>query len=399
MALENKSLCEIYAETEHEKVVLWSDPTCEYRGIVAIHSTVLGPAVGGTRFWNYASDEAASQDALRLSRAMSYKNALAGLPFGGGKGIIIGDNTTPHRQRIFRAHGRFVESFAGRFITAEDLGTSPSDMEYVGMETRHVVGLHRKSGDPSPMTAYGVFRGLQALAKHRWGSIALDRRTVAIQGCGSTGYHLARKLYQAGASLLVADIDSLRVRRMVDEFHAKAVPPAEIFGARADIFAPCAFGGIINDETIPQLKVEIVAGSANNQLLEDRHGDALHEIGILYAPDYVSNAGGIINGCRDLLGWQKADAMVKVDAIYDTMLTILELARSTGMPPFKVADGLAEARLGAGGIPAGDALEPTAQGLPRKELENQQSFGCHNPSDDYLTHDDLRSIPFKSKGC
>lgn len=351
MVLAKKSLCEMYAETEHEEIVLWSDPACDYRGIIAIHSTMLGPAVGGTRFWNYPSDEAASQDALRLSRAMSYKNALAGLPFGGGKGIIIGDHRTLHRERIFRAHGRFVESFAGRFITAPDFGTSPSDMEYVGRETRHVAGLPGESGDPSPMTAYGVFRGLQALAKHRWGSIDLDQCTVAIQGCGSTGYHLARELYQAGAKLLIADIDSLRVKRIVDEFEAKAVPPAEIFDARADIFAPCAFGGIINDQTIPRLKVGIVAGAANNQLLEDRHGDALHEIGILYAPDYVTNAGGIINGCRELLGWQQADTLLKVQAIYDSMLTILELAQRKGMPPFRVADELAESRLGASGRP------------------------------------------------
>ncbi len=351
IARASKSLCEIYAETEHERIVLWTDPSCDYRGIIAIHSTVLGPAVGGTRFWNYSSDELASHDALRLSRAMSYKSALAGLPFGGGKAIIIGDNKTLNRQSIFRAHGRFVESLAGRFITAEDLGTGPDDMEYVGMETRHVAGLPRRSGDPSPITAHGIFRSLQALAKHRWGSIDLDGRTVAIQGCGSTGYHLARELHQAGAKLLVADIVDSRVKKVVDEFQAKAVSAPEIFSARADIFAPCAMGGILNDETIPRLKVEIVAGSANNQLLENRHGDALHELGILYAPDYVANAGGIINGCRELLGWERADAMLRVNAIFDTMLAILELAHSKGTPPFRVADELAESRLSAGAIP------------------------------------------------
>jgi leucine dehydrogenase len=393
-----RNLCEIYADSEHEKIVLWSDPASDYRGIIAIHSTALGPAVGGTRFWNYASDEDASYDALRLARAMSFKNALAGLPFGGGKAVIIGDNRTTHREEIFRAHGRFVETLAGRFITAEDVGTTPSDMEYVLKETSYVSGLPDRSGDPSPMTAHGVFRAIQASAQHRWGSIDVLGRTVAIQGCGKTGYHLAQELKEAGAKLLVADVDAEKVKRVVKEFGAKEVSPTEIFGARADIFAPCALGGIINDQTLPQLNVEIVVGCANNQLLEETHGNALHEIGILFAPDYVSNAGGIINGCRELLGWQRADTIIKVHAIYDTMLTILELARSKGMPPFRVADALAESRLGASGILTDDALEFTAERLPRKKLDNQQSFGCHNlPADDYLTRHDMPSIPIKSR--
>ena len=349
MVLAKKSLCEIYAETEHEEIVLWADPTCDYRGIIAIHSTVLGPAVGGTRYRSYSSDEVASQDALRLSRAMSYKNALAGLPFGGGKAIIIDGNRTSNREKIFRAHGRFIESLGGRFITGEDVGTRPADMEYVGMETRHVAGLPGKSGDPSLMTARGVFRGLQALARHGWGSTDLQGRTVAIQGCGSTGYYLAKELHEAGAKLLVSDLDTERVRRVVDEFGATAVAPDEIVTAPADIFAPCAMGGIINDFTIPRLRVGMIAGSANNQLLESRHGEVLHEIGILYAPDYVINAGGVINGCRELLGWQQADTRRRVDGIYDTMLSILQSAQSRGMPPFRIADELAEMRLSGNG--------------------------------------------------
>lgn len=342
-----KNICEIYAEAEHERVVLWSDASCNYRGIIAIHSTALGPAVGGTRFWNYASDAEASRDALRLSKGMSYKNAMAGLPFGGGKAVIIGDNRTSDHERLFRAHGRFVESLGGTYITAEDIGTRPSDMEYVAMETKHVGGLPRRSGDPSPVTAHGVFRSLQACAQHRWGSTDLTGRVVAIQGCGSTGYNLARELHEAGASLIVADVDAERAKRVVAEFGARALSANEIVGVQADIFSPCAMGGIINDKTIPALKAEIVVGSANNQLLEPRHGDELNDQGKLYAPDYVANAGGMINGCRELLGWQAADAAVKVNQIYETMLELLSKSRAEGMPPFRKADQLAEQRLSA----------------------------------------------------
>ena len=340
-----KTICEIYAEAEHEAVVFWSDPLGDYRGVIAVHSTALGPAVGGTRFWNYASDEEASLDVLRLSRGMTYKNALAGLPFGGGKAVIIGDNRTRDREQLFRAHGRFVESLGGRFITAEDVGTSPEDMEYVRAETRHVAGLLGMSGDPSPVTARGVLRAMQAAAAHRWGSDELSGRTVAVQGCGHTGYHLARELHGRGARLVVADVDEGRVSRVVEEFGAASVAPEEIYGVEADIFAPCALGAIINDETLTRLKVGIVAGSANNQLREERHGDALEELGITYAPDYVANAGGIINGCRELLGWTVAQTAEKVEAIYDTMLLVLGLAAASGVPAHRTADRMAEARL------------------------------------------------------
>jgi leucine dehydrogenase len=343
----DKKICELYAEAEHEKVVLWSDPKSDYRGIIAVHSTVLGTAVGGTRFWHYTSDEEASRDALRLSRGMTYKNALAGLPFGGGKSVIIGDNRIggEARERILRAHGRFVESLGGLYITAEDVGTTPADMEYVKMETRHVSGLQGKSGNPSPVTAYGVLRAMQAAAQHRWGSDDLSGRRVAIQGCGSTGYYLAKELQQCGARLIVTDVDAARVQRVVEEFGASVVSPEEIFGVEADIFAPCALGGIINDETLPQLKVGVVAGSANNQLSEERHGNALEELGITYAPDYVANAGGIINGCRELLGWELDQTIPKVRAIYDTVQRVLELAAEAGIPAHRMADRLAEARL------------------------------------------------------
>ena len=342
-----KNICELYAESEHEKVVLWSDRTCGYRGIIAIHSTALGPAVGGTRFWNYECEKIASLDALRLSRAMSYKNALAGLPFGGGKAVIIGDDRQCDRETIFRAHGRFVESLHGSFITAEDIGTTPADMEIVNRETRHVAGLPGKSGNPSPKTAFGVFRAVQACAMHRWGTNDLNGRTVALQGCGSTGYHLAENLHAAGARLIVSDVDQGRARKVADLFAAATVDPDEIFGVRADIFAPCAMGGVINDETISKLQVEIVVGSANNQLLDDQHGEALARMGVLYAPDYVANSGGIINGCRELLGWDESDTTQKISNIYDRMLSLFELGEREAIPPFKAADRLARELIAA----------------------------------------------------
>lgn len=337
-----KCISELYAEAEHERVTLWTDPSCGYRGIIAIHSTVLGPALGGTRLWNYDSDQAASLDALRLSRAMSYKNALAGIPFGGGKAVIIGDSAVGEREQLFRAHGRFVESLKGRFVTAEDVGTRPEDMNYVNQETAYVAGLPGRSGDPSPMTARGVFRALQACANHRWGSDSLSGRCVAIQGCGSTGYHLAKQLHHDGASLIATDVNDVALRQVVNQFDARPVPPDEIFEVEADIFAPCALGGILNDETIPRLRVEIIAGSANNQLLEDRHGDCLKSADILYAPDFAANAGGVINGCRELIGWDENTALMNIDLLYDRMRAVLQAAAAVDEPPIRVANRMAQ---------------------------------------------------------
>jgi leucine dehydrogenase len=330
----------------YERVVFGEDPVSGYRGIIAIHCTVLGPAAGGTRFWDYASDDDALRDVLRLSRGMTYKSALADLPCGGGKAIILGNNRTLEREKIFRAHGRFVHSLGGKYITAEDVGTSPADMEFVLKETPYVAGLQGKSGDPSPRTGRGVFRAMQAAAHHRWGSDDLAGRTVALQGCGNVGYHLASELHRMGAKLIVTDVDQGRVERMVREFGAQAVAPAEIYGLKADIFAPCALGSILNDETIPRLRVEIICGGANNQLLETRHGDLLEERGILYAPDYAANAGGIISGsCIELLGWQEARMLERVDAIYDCLSEIFKIARERGIATWRAADILAEQRL------------------------------------------------------
>jgi leucine dehydrogenase len=337
------------ASMGHEQVVLCHDPAANYRGVIAIHSTILGPALGGTRFWNYATDEESIVDALRLARGMTYKNAVAGLNLGGGKSVIIGDNKTRSRELLFRAHGRFVESLGGRYITAEDVGTSTADMDYVHMETKNVAGLAGRSGDPSPVTAHGVFRAIQASAKERWGKGDVSNKKVAVQGCGHVGYFLAKQLHEAGATLIVTDIDVERVKRVVGEFAARAVAPDEIYGVEADIFAPCALGAIINDKTLPQLKVEIVAGAANNQLLEERHGDALEEKGILYAPDYVANAGGVINVYSELAGWTSARAFRKADEIYDTVLKVFSIAKQDRVPTYQAADRLAEQRIRAVG--------------------------------------------------
>ncbi len=333
------------ASMGHEEIAMGSDPASGYRGIVAIHSTRLGPALGGTRFWSYDTDDEAITDALRLSRGMTYKNAVAGLNLGGGKSVIIGNNRTKNREAIFRAHGRLVESLGGKYITAEDVGTSTSDMAFVHMETNHVAGLAGKSGDPSPVTAHGVFRAIQASAKERWGSDDLTGKTVAIQGCGSVGRYLATELHEAGAKLIVTDIDPARAKSVASETGATVVEPDAIYDAEADIFAPCALGGIINDDTVPRLKVEIVAGGANNQLLEERHGSALERRGILYAPDYVANAGGVINVYREVAGWDSEHALKKADEIYDTLLGVFEIAKSEKMHSYEAADRLAERRL------------------------------------------------------
>lgn len=330
----------------YERVVRGIDAHAGYHGIVFVHSTVLGPAVGGTRYWTYHDEAQAIQDGLRLSRGMTYKNALAGLPCGGGKSIILKSKSPQDREKLFRAHGRLVDSLGGKYITAEDVGTSPAEMEFILQETKHVAGLQGRSGDPSPHTSRGVFRAMQAAAKHKWGSDELAGKVVAIQGCGHVGYYLAGELARAGARLLAADVDAEKVQRVVREFGATQVTTGEILSARADVIAPCALGGILNDQSIPLLRAEMVVGGANNQLLEPRHGDELPKRGILYAPDYAANAGGVIHGsCVEMLGWDEPRTLAKIDAIYDTLLKIFELATQKGLPTYRAADQLVEDRI------------------------------------------------------
>ncbi len=332
-------------QREHEQLVLWNEPRIGYKGIIAIHNTTLGPALGGTRFWNYASDGEAIEDALRLARGMTYKSALAGLNLGGGKSVIIGDPNTRDREMIFRAHGRAVESLAGRYITAEDVGTSPADMDFVHMETDHVVGLMGKSGDPSPVTAYGVYQGMKAAALHKYGDDSLAGKHVTVQGCGHVGYFLCQDLAEEGAQLTVTDIDQEKVDVVVKEFGAKAVGPEEIYAVKADVFAPCALGAILNDDTLKVLDVEIVVGGANNQLAEPRHAQEVEDKGILYGPDYLVNAGGLINVYAEIEGWPAERSLRKAGEIYNTLLRILELAESEGMTTAEASDKVAEQRM------------------------------------------------------
>jgi leucine dehydrogenase len=348
MNFNSTELFQSMSEMGHEQVLFCRDVDSGYSGIIAIHSTRLGPAVGGTRFWSYASEEDALIDALRLSRGMTYKCAIAGVPLGGAKSIILRNENIIDREKLFRAHGRFVERLGGRYITAEDVGTTPADMEMIALETSYVGGLEGKGGDPSPWTALGVYRAMQASAKHRWGSDDLRRRRVALQGCGNVGHNLARELYSAGARLIVSDVDEGKVKLLVNELDAIGVEPDEIYSADADIFAPCALGGVINDLTIPKLKAKIVCGGANNQLLEPRHGDALDDQGIVYAPDYVANGGGVLSGGADLFGWTPEKVRTKVLAIYDTVRLVFELSGAEAIPSYRAADKLAEHRLREG---------------------------------------------------
>ena len=336
-------ITELHPGTEHELVLQAEDERAGYRAIIAIHNTRLGPACGGTRLWRYDSDADALADALRLSRAMSYKAAAAGLPMGGGKSVIIADHGRGSREELFQAHGRFVEHLGGRYITAEDVGTSHEDMAIVRRETQHVAGLR----DPSPFTARGVFRALQAAARRRWGTDDLRDRTLALQGCGHIGAALARMLQDAGARLLVADMDDARARRVVRAGIDQVVPAGAITSAAAQGFVPCALGGVLDRATIPTLRCEIVVGAANNQLAEPADADRLAARGILYGPDYIANAGGVIDGARYLFGWTEERNRTTIDAIYDTMLEIFASAEAQGITPAAAADQLAEARLGA----------------------------------------------------
>ena len=330
---------------EHEQLVFWNEPRIGYKGIIAIHNTTLGPALGGTRFWNYPSDLEAIEDALRLARGMTYKSALAGLNLGGGKSVIIGDPKTRDREMIFRAHGRAVESLAGRYITAEDVGTSPADMDFVHMETDHVVGLMGKSGDPSPVTAFGVYQGIKAAAQYKYGDDSLEGKHVTVQGVGHVGYFLCQDLAEEGAQLTVTDIDQEKVDVVVKEFGAKVVAPDEIYGVDADIFAPCALGAIVNDDTLKLFDVDIIVGGANNQLLEPRHAKDLEAKGILYGPDYLVNAGGLINVYAEIQGWPSERSLRKAGEIYHTLIRILELAEADGITTAEAADKVAEQRI------------------------------------------------------
>jgi leucine dehydrogenase len=344
---------EIYAMREfdgHELVVFGHNATVGLHAIVAVHSTALGPAAGGCRMWPYASTDAAVVDVLRLSRGMSYKNAMAGLPFGGGKAVIIGDARTAKTPALFEAFGRFVDSLGGRYVTAEDVGTTTADMANVARATSFVSGLSRKpgevGGDPGPKTALGVCLGIKAAVKFRLNRSDLSGVDIAVQGVGGVGYHLCRMLAAEGARLRVSDLRPALVQRACDEFGAIAVPVESILAEPVDVLAPCALGAILNAGSIPRLRAHIIAGAANNQLAEDKDGQALQLAGVLYAPDYVINAGGIISVAREYNGnGTEAQVTSEIHGIPGRLTEIFERARREGRATNAVADQMAQERI------------------------------------------------------
>jgi leucine dehydrogenase len=335
-------------EHGHEQVVYCYEPSCGLRAIIAIHDTTLGPSLGGCRMWDYASEEEALYDVLRLSKGMTYKASVAGLNLGGGKAVIMGDPKKQKSEALFRQFGRFVDSLGGRYITAEDVGTSVLDMEWIAAETKYVTGIavaRGGSGDPSPVTAYGIYKGIQACVKHRSGSKDLKGLRVAIQGLGKVGYYTAKHIIEDGARVVGCDIDKEKARRAQEELGVEVVSPEEIFDVDCDVFAPCALGAVLNDRTIPRLRCSIVAGGANNQLEEERHGDELERRGILYAPDFVINAGGLINVYCEIDGYNRDRAMRMAEQICPNLLRVFAIAKEERIPTHRAAELLAERRI------------------------------------------------------
>ena len=334
----------------HEQLLICHEPSQGLRAFIAIHDTTLGPACGGLRVWPHESEDDAIIDVLRLSRAMTYKSAVAGLDLGGGKALIMADPRTDKNEAMLRAFGRHVDSLGGRYVTTEDVGMTPRDVEYIAQETKHVVGLPESlggSGDTSLMTGLGVYLGMKAAAKATWGDDSLCGRTVALQGFGHVGSNTAKHLLEEGAKLVVTDIFE-SARQEAASMGATVVEPDDIYDAECDIFSPCALGGVLNGDTIPRLRCETVAGGANNQLLSDSDGDLLEERGITYAPDYVVNAGGIINVGSEIGGvYRKDRALELTRRIYQTTLDVIETARSEGITTNAAAARIAERRIAA----------------------------------------------------
>lgn len=333
---------------DHEEVIFCHNKEVGLKAIIAIHNTALGPALGGTRMWDYASEEEALIDVLRLSKGMTYKASAAGLNLGGGKAVILGDPKKHKSEGIFRAFGAYVNSLNGKYITAEDVGTTVHDMEYIFMETPYVTGIPKAlggSGDPSPYTAHGTLMGIKAAVKYKLGADSLSGMRVAVQGLGNVGSHLVEYLVKEGAMVTIADIDKDRAKKISLRFNLSVIDPKEIVTSECDVFAPCAMGAVINDQSLPKLKCKIVAGGANNQLAEYRHGDALMEMGILYAPDYVINAGGLMNVFVELEGYSSERSFEKTNQVYDNLINVFQIARNDNIATHRAADRLAEARI------------------------------------------------------
>ena len=333
----------------YEKVLLWQNEDVGLRAVLAIHSTLLGPAAGGTRMWTYASDLDAIEDAMRLARGMTYKYAAAGVNLGGGKVVIIGDPKTQKSEMLFRALGRFIHNLRGEYLTGEDVGTTLQDMDYIRMETPYVITLSQESGGAGPIggaTAFGVLQAMRACAEKVYGSTSLQGKKVVVQGLGAVGYPMVEQLIKEGAQVTVADIDAQKVEKVKSDFNVETMDARDVFSANADIYCPCALGGIINAETLPQFRVKIICGSANNQLRAEQHGDEIQKRGILYAPDYIANAGGTVFDTDRLWGGvNPTRGMNKVAKIYERMKQVIVISDSQNIPTYLAADRMAEERL------------------------------------------------------
>lgn len=336
------------SQYNHEQLLFCNDNATGLKAIIAVHNTVLGPALGGTRMWMYNNEIDALQDVLRLSRGMTYKNSISGLNLGGGKAVIIGDSRTMKSEALFRRFGKFVNSLAGKYITAEDVGISPQDMSWVNMETNHVAGLPGKSGDPSPVTAYGTYMGMKACAKKQFGNDSLTGKKIAVQGVGHVGEYLVKHLVEENAEVFITDIHEPTLKRIAEEYGVKVVGLDEIYDIDMDIYAPCALGATVNDNTLKRLKCSIIAGAANNQLADEKiHGEEVLQKGIIYAPDFALNAGGVINCYAEVADETASWAMNKAEQIYDTIGSIIERSSKENVPSYAIANKLAEERINA----------------------------------------------------
>ncbi len=333
---------------DHEQIIVCQNKEIGLKAFIAIHDTTLGPALGGTRMWNYKNEEEALIDVLRLSKGMTYKAAAAGLNLGGGKAVIMGDPKTDKTEAMFRAFGRYINSLSGKYITAEDVGTTVKDMEYIFMETPFVTGIPKSfggSGDPSPYTAHGVLMGIKSAVKEKLNTDSLNDVRIAVQGLGNVGFHLVKYLVDEGAVITVTDIDKEKLDRIESIYKVNVVAPDQIISSECDVFAPCALGAVIDDRTVETLKCKIVAGGANNQLKESRHGEALKQLGILYAPDYVINSGGLMNVFVELEGYSSERAFEKTTEVYNNMSEIFKIAKDQNISTNLAADKLAEQRI------------------------------------------------------
>jgi leucine dehydrogenase len=333
-------------DMEHEQLLFCSDKDTGLLAIIAVHNTVLGPALGGTRMWRYANESEALVDVLRLSRGMTYKNAISGLNLGGGKAVIIGDSRTQKSEALMRRFGKFVNSLGGKYITAEDVGISTQDMSYVNMETQHVVGLPGKSGDPSPVTAHGVYVGMKSCANIAYGSDSLNGKRVLVQGVGHVGEYLVSALTKEGAKVIISDIHEPTVQRVSKQYGTEVVAPDAVYDCPMDIYAPCALGATLNDETLAKLQCDIIAGAANNQLANEQvHGEVVMQKGFIYAPDFAINAGGVINCYSEVKGLSHEWAMQKAEEIYQTIHGIVTRSRNEQTAAYKIANKMAEERI------------------------------------------------------